>query len=150
MGLAVVARYGSLQEARIVCGALQSSGMFAVVLDGERGTNLWTEQMLLGGFRVMVSEIDLEDAFTFLVETAPPPQPFDRRGHWSFLPLLAATLVLGTSIWPWVAVRTLPSGWKTALFAVYGATLLLVWWLIFQGGQGPGLLLFEVFGIRPR
>ena len=66
MDVLVVARYLDFTEAEVVASALRSAGLNPFLPDRERGLNWATEQVFLGGSRVMVPACDLDDARAIL------------------------------------------------------------------------------------
>ncbi|MBS0297249.1 MAG: hypothetical protein JSR45_13135 [Proteobacteria bacterium] len=127
MKLAVIARYFSLNEAQVVGSLLRACGFQASVADETYGSVNWTAQPFLNGFRVCVPWDEAADAVAVLQDAAPPPAPLPKPPlRWSFVPLLFACFWIGTPIWGWVTVRTLPNPWKIGVFAVGAAALALL------------------------
>jgi len=124
--LAVIARYFSLNEAQVVGSLLRACGFHPSVADETFGSVHWTVQPVLNGFRVCVPWDEAADATAVLHDVAPPPAPLPKPPlRWSFWPLLLASFWIGTPIWGWIAVRTVPNPWKTAVFVVGAAALML-------------------------
>jgi hypothetical protein len=65
MALVVVAKFCSLQEAQVAASALRAGGLHAVVCEEFFGGMVWTEQVALQGFRLMVLAEEREDAVGF-------------------------------------------------------------------------------------
>jgi hypothetical protein len=119
MGIAVVGRYAMLSEAWVVCSALRSAGIPAEVFDHYRGTMIWTQQTLLGGFRVAVPTRDLDDAYALLQEVGPKPEPIKGVG-WTVPAMALAFLCFwsGIAMWGYFEAKTRPAPWRTATFVV--------------------------------
>jgi hypothetical protein len=66
VGLSVVARISTLEEAQVACGALRAAGFRAEVFDHVVGTVYWLYQNAVGGFRIVVPAAELEDAVAYL------------------------------------------------------------------------------------
>ena len=100
MGLGVVSRYSTLIEAEVACAALRSAGLQAQVLDRAFGTMVWTDQVAIGGFRVVAPDQELPDAVALLTQAGqdrPRPRRATRREKavsWRFLALLAGIFVM--------------------------------------------------------
>jgi len=109
MALAEVARFATLAEAHVVCGALQASGFHAVVFDQEVGTALWTNQFALSGFRLLVPGDELAEARGFLREMRKAdPEALDWGHHPEVLtgvPTAALSVAMGDAGWTLAALR---------------------------------------------
>ena len=68
MARAVVATFPTLSEAQIACSALKAAGFDAAVLDEHVGTVLAVD--LVGGFRLVTPEAELDDAEALLEQIA--------------------------------------------------------------------------------
>jgi hypothetical protein len=133
MGMAVVARYASLSEAFVVQSALHSAGIRAEVFDNNRGSMIWTEQLLLGGFRIAVPGHELEDAVAILRDVTPQAERIEAPG-WTWAAIgLAVICGFTTPLpWMWVALRQRPAPWKVAgvvaILAMIALCLAVVFW----------------------
>jgi hypothetical protein len=127
MTLAVLARCSTLSQAQVMRSALQSAGLQVSVLDEMRGSNVWTEQVFLGGFRVVVPVQELDDALLILREVVEPSPPVVREKlRWSFWPLLIGSFFFEGLLWGWVSARTVPRAWKLVMFVIYACAVALV------------------------
>jgi hypothetical protein len=119
MGITVVGHYASLPEARVACCALHSAGFPAWVFDEQFGTMVWTQQLVLRGFRLVVPAVVGREAWEFLRAIQPPPQKIDPKTRtldfwfYGFLVVLA-----WGSAWSWVAYRAGPTRWRAVGFGV--------------------------------
>lgn len=109
MALAEVARFATLSEAHVVCGALEASGFHAVVFDQEVGTSLWTNQYALSGFRLMVPGDELAEAGAFLKELRKAdPEALNWQAHPQALsgaPVAALGVAMGDAGWAVAVMR---------------------------------------------
>ncbi len=93
MGLSVVARFSSLAEAEVAGSALQAAGFYVHLFDTIFGRLFWTDQVAIGGFRVMVPEEQIADATAYLdeINRSRPrwrPNPRDKGIAWRVLALI--------------------------------------------------------------
>jgi hypothetical protein len=107
MALAEVARVWNLAEARVAQSALDAAGFTVFVFDEHRGAMVWTEQLALGGIRLMAPADEADDARQLLSQarsSSPPDAAADRRGWGSLatLPNVVACLVFG---WPLAGLK---------------------------------------------
>ena len=139
MGLGVVARFSSLTEAQIACGALCSAGFHAEVFDQTFGTMVWTDQVSIGGFRVMAPEAEIADAAAYLRQAqseAPPREPSDRPGDgaWGAAAALSAFTVGVDFSWFLLGLRDrLRRGGPLSIAEILLRTVAIVVMLIFAG-----------------
>ena len=139
MGLTYVGYYAMSSEAWVVRSVLRSAGIPAEVFDHYRGSMIWTQQTLLGGYRVAVPTRDLDDALAILKEVAPRPEPIKDAG-WTVGAMMVALFCFGfgTTLWGIVAIRNRPSTWRKAAFATLLAIMGLAWTaLIFYRATEP-------------
>ncbi|HWE44410.1 MAG TPA: DUF2007 domain-containing protein [Caulobacteraceae bacterium] len=128
MGVAYVGYYAMSSEAWVVRGALRSAGIPADVFDPYRSSIIWTEQTMLGGFRVAVPTDDLDDALAILKEIAPKPQPIEDKG-WTIGAMLVAFLCFGfsMSLWGYPRARARPTPWRMGAFVTLFGIEALAW-----------------------
>ena len=86
MALVEIARFADVTEAQVAATALRASGIPATVQNEHFGQFYYLLQQALGGFRLLVPEVDAEDARAFLHEVrarprepTPPPRPTRKR-----------------------------------------------------------------------
>ena len=131
MGLTYVGYYAMSSEAWVVRSVLRSAGIPAEVFDHYRGSMIWTEQTMLGGFRVAVPTRDLADALAILKEVAPRPEPIKDAG-WTVGAMIVAIFCFWFFYagWAYFEARTRPARWRTAtavtLFAVQSLEIALL------------------------
>ena len=107
MALAECRRFPILPQALVARSALEAAGLHPFVFDEFRSSMIWTEQLAIGGVRVMVLEHELEPARALLseieaqaAEATPPEPPRNRPG------LLLVLFVLGIVVgWPIAGFR---------------------------------------------
>jgi hypothetical protein len=146
MTLAVLARCSTLPEAEVMASALQSAGFHAEVLDRHWGSNIWTDQVYIGGFRVVLPEAELDEAIE-VVRGVLTPQPRPQREplRWSFWPLLFVCYFADCAAWGWPAWRRRPTALRTLAMAlalvpsliIISAMLLAGASALFSMGGGP-------------
>ena len=107
MGLAECRRFSLLPDALVARSALEAAGLHPIVFDQFRASIVWTEQIALGGVRLMVPEQELAPARAFLsdVHGAPPTAKATAPVKGSptlFLVLFVASLLVG---WPIAGFR---------------------------------------------
>jgi hypothetical protein len=134
MSLAVVARYWNLPEAHVAAAALRSAGVRAEVFDDQFGVMFWTEQSVLGGFRVVAPADELAEAAGLLASIAPPPSPETLAPPRGSKLRLFGTFLLAASnpmgVWGWIAATRRPALWKTVGFVLLVVpTWLAVLWI---------------------
>ena len=110
MGLGVIARFSTLSEAQVACGALCSAGFHAELFDQSFGTMVWTDQVAIGGFRVVAPEGELADAVAYLKQAeseAPEREPSASRGDgpWGAAAVLSAFTIGVDFSWLLLGVR---------------------------------------------
>ena len=133
MGLTYVGYYAMSSEAWVVRSVLRSAGIPAEVFDHYRGSMIWTQQTLLGGYRVAVPTRDLDDALAILKEVAPRPEPIKDAG-WTVGAMIVALFCFwfSNALWGYVALRSRPAPWRTTAFvALLVLDGLLGVWLVF-------------------
>ncbi len=132
MGLRVAAKFSSLVEARVACGALQAAGFDAQLFDQNFGSVMWVDQVAIGGFRVMVPEEEVADAAAFLLDirqSAPPAETEVRVADHAFRALPLVLLAVLSPLAGWIVVgarqrRFAP--WQVVGFAMVAASLACV------------------------
>ncbi len=85
MGVGVVARYSTLVEAEIACGALRGAGFHADVFEAGVASLYWDRLTAFGGVRVTVPLSELQDAVDYLLaltRTWRRPRPYRRDKGW--------------------------------------------------------------------
>jgi hypothetical protein len=95
-------RFLVLPEALVARAALEAAGFHPFLFDEFRASNVWTEQLAIGGVRMMVLEQELEPAKKLLAEiheqaawsTVAPSAP---NRPWLFVLLLFLCVAVG---WP--------------------------------------------------
>jgi hypothetical protein len=65
MAPVIVGRFATVIEAQIAASALRSGGLHPEVLDSGYGSMLWTQQLTVPGFRVMVPASEAADAIAY-------------------------------------------------------------------------------------
>ncbi|WP_397400515.1 putative signal transducing protein [Phenylobacterium sp.] len=79
MSLVQIARFADLTEAHVAASALVASGISATVFD-ELGQTYYLLQTALGGFRLMVSEADADEARAYITSLRQAPrEPIERK-----------------------------------------------------------------------
>ena len=151
MGLTYVGYYAMSSEAWVVRSVLRSAGIPAEVFDHYRGSMIWTEQTLLGGFRVAVPTRDLDDSLAILKEgRATATQRIEDKG-WTVGAMIVALFCFwfGSTLWGLVAIRNRPTMWRKMTFVTLIAVAALSWAaLIFYRVTHLALLL-AIGGHRP-
>jgi hypothetical protein len=127
VALREAARFASLAEADVACSALNACGLKAEVFDRNWGSNIWTNQVALGGIRLMVPDTQFEDADFYLREVRPSdPIALRWRSHPQFLraiPLAFLAVVLGDwGGWALAVLLVRPTLLRSAVFAFYAST----------------------------
>lgn len=114
-----------------MASALQSAGFHTEVLDRHWGSNVWTDQVYIGGFRVVLPEAELDEAIEVVRGVlTPQPRPRPEPLRWSFWPLLFVCFFADYAAWGWPAWRRRPSLFRTAgmvLMLVPVAIILFAW-----------------------
>ena len=139
MGLSVIARFSTLTEAQVACGALRSAGFHAEVFDQSFGTMVWTDQVAIGGFRVVAPEGELADAVAYLKQAeneAPEPESSASRGDGPWGAAAAASaLTVGVDFsWLLLGVRNrLKRGGALSILELLFTAAAMVVMLVFAG-----------------
>jgi MFS family permease len=135
MGLSVVARFSSLVEARVACGALQAAGIDAQLFDQNFGSVMWIDQTAIGGFRVVVPDAVVANAAAYFRDFRPPaptaePAAEDgvRVGDYglSVLALVLAFVLGPVAGWLVVGARRGRFDWRVVGLAVVTLGLVVV------------------------
>lgn len=135
MGLVVVARFSVLGEAQIARSALESSGIFAVVMDEGIGLVNYMWSAMVQGFRLCVAAEDAEDAAAILIAArtdgaAAGPSDIQTRTRsldWILVSLIPWALVSPYFALLFEATRRRPTAARyTFLIVVIAVYLLLV------------------------
>jgi hypothetical protein len=119
MGLSYVGYYAMSSEAWVVRSVLRSAGIPAEVFDHSRGSMIWTEQTMLGGFRVAVPTRDLDDSLAILKEVAPRAERIKDAG-WTVGAMIVALFCFSFDIalWGYPRTKTRPTPWRVTAFIV--------------------------------
>jgi len=117
--------------------ALESAGLRPILFDEFRAAMVWTQQLAIGGIRLMVHEKELEPASTLLTDIdkestsgTAASRPFSKP--WLFLLLAFLSMVVG---WPIAGLRMRDSFHRltalslTALLTSYFLFSLWMLWL---------------------
>jgi hypothetical protein len=67
MALVEIVRFSSLQEAIVAKSALEAMGFHPVVFDEYRANMIWTEQIAIGGIRLLVPDFEFSEARAFVL-----------------------------------------------------------------------------------
>ena len=138
MGLGVIARFSTLSEAQVACGALRSAGFHAEVFDQSFGTMVWTDQVAIGGFRVVAPEGELADAVAYLRQAqadAPEPKAVTTRGAtpWGVAVALSAVTIGVDFSWLLLGFRDRLKRGPLAIVEVVFITAAALVMLVFAG-----------------
>jgi hypothetical protein len=147
MSLVVVARYWNLSEAYVAAGALRSAGIRAEVFDDQYGSMWWTQQPMLGGYRLVAPENETAEACDLLrsalgaaaVEAQEAVRP--PRLPWAVAFALVALNPYG--VMGWLAATRRPALWKTVGFVLF----VLPGWLVLL--LGPAALVLNLRDVFP-
>ena len=149
MALSVAATFASLPEAQIAAGALRASGVDAQVFDDNFGTMMWTDQVAIGGFRVIVPEVERADAVAFLRDVAKSaprrrPSPRERGVLWRALALLAGLALLPEAGWLVIGLKRRASYPGRAGFAVMFVVSMALFLVVTIAAWALGLSLIHI------
>jgi len=124
MALVEVARLWNLAEARVAQSSLQAAGLTVFVFDEHRAGLLWTEQLALGGIRLMTPETQAEDARLLMGEARGSTAPLARvrRREW----VSGAALLLACFVFGWTLAGFKREDWFHRIAAACLISLLAV------------------------
>jgi hypothetical protein len=95
MSLVQIARFSELTEALVAASALRATGIYVAVFD-ELGQTDYLLQTALGGFRLMVSDMDAGEARSYIDALREAPrEPIERKRSIKTAVAVVLGLVIG-------------------------------------------------------